>query len=62
VDKIQRLSPAGFADFRQLRRVGRVPSVRFYPLETAEKSQAEFDDFARLDIRIGRIVEVAPFA
>jgi tRNA-binding protein len=29
--------------------------------ETAEKSQAEFDDFARLDIRVGRIVDVVPF-
>jgi hypothetical protein len=37
VDKIQRLSPAGFADFRQLRRVGRVPSVRFYPLGSEDR-------------------------
>jgi len=35
VDKIQHLSPAGLADFRQLRRVGRVPNVRFYPLAAA---------------------------
>jgi hypothetical protein len=33
VDKIQRLSPAGLANFRQLGRVGGAPSVRFYPLE-----------------------------
>ena len=32
MDKIQRLSPAGLADFRQLGRVDGVPSVRFYPL------------------------------
>jgi hypothetical protein len=37
VDKIQRLSPAGLADFGQLRRVGRVPSVRFYPLASQEE-------------------------
>jgi len=28
---------------------------------TIQKPQAAFDDFARLDIRVGRIVEVAPF-
>jgi hypothetical protein len=41
VDKIRRLSPAGLADFCPLRRVGRVPSVRFYPLGTPRDIEAE---------------------
>ena len=32
MDKIRRLRPADLADFRRLRRIGGVPSVRFYPL------------------------------
>jgi tRNA-binding protein len=28
---------------------------------TAEKPQAAFEDFARLDMRVGRVVEVTPF-
>jgi hypothetical protein len=31
VDKIQRLSPTGSANFRQLCRVGTVPGVRLHP-------------------------------
>jgi hypothetical protein len=59
VDKIQRLSPAGFADFRQLRRVGRVPSVRFYPLvdKIQHLSPAGLADFRQLR-RVGRVSNV----
>jgi len=31
------------------------------PADNTAKPQADFNDFARLDIRVGRIVEVAPF-
>ena len=48
MDKIKRLSPAGLADFRQSRRVGAAPSVRFYPLVPLPPYSPELNPVERL--------------